>query len=139
MGLTISQSTMSASPNSLEIYRGQSKEVELKITKKDKDVDGNDIEVPLPLDGCTIYFSVVKTLNDNKILISKSSVDVDQISITMPYSDGKAVIYIEHTDTLYLAPGKYFFDVWVKKPDGKRFPVVSPSEFVILPAITLVS
>lgn len=138
MGLSIQNSNMSESPNLIEVYKGASKEIELEIKKPDEDVDGNSIESDFDLTGCTLYFSVRKSLNDPRSLIGKTSDDSDQIEILEPLVEGGAIIYLDYTDTNLMEPGKYFFDVWVKKPDGKRFPVIEPSEFVILPAVTVI-
>lgn len=136
MGISIVKSNMSQSPNLIEVYRGASKEIELDIKKPGTDVDGNPIDEPFDLTGCTVYFSVRKEVTSPKVLIVKSSVLDTEITLSLPLTDGKATIILDYLDTKLMEPGKYVFDVWVKKSDGKRFPVVEPSEFVILPAVT---
>ncbi len=138
MGISIPQSTMSKSANALEVYRGQSRDVELITTAPVVDVDGNPKAVPFDLTGCILYFTVKLTGNSSKTLISKNSTDSSQILIETPAKLGKAIIYLLPADTKYLEPDKYQFDVWVRQPTGEVYPVVEVSEFVVLQPITMV-
>lgn len=138
MGISILQSTMSRSPNAIEIYKGASKDIELDIKQPGEDVDGNPLDDAFDLTDCTVYFCVRKELDHPKALITKTSVLNSEIDLILPLIAGKAIIFISYNDTKLMTPGVYYFDVWVKKPDGKRFPVVEPSEFIILPAVTYI-
>lgn len=136
MGISYVQSTMSKSPNVIEVYRGASKDVEINIKKPGVDIDGNKLDEPFNLTDCTLYFSVRKEVGHHKVLIYKTSDTTSEIELIAPLTNGKAMIYLSYLDTKFMEAGRYYFDVWVKKLDGKRFPVVEPSEFIVLPAVT---
>lgn len=138
MGLSLPQSTMSKSPNALEVYRGQSKDIEVVITTPSTDVDNNPITIAYDLTGCTLYFTVKIRSSTTKSLISKVSTDPSQIEIETPVKLGKAIIHLLPADTKYLEPDAYQFDVWVKTPSNSVYPVVAVSEFVLLQPITVV-
>ena len=138
MGISLVSSTMSPAPNLVELYKGQDKDIELILTETAFDVDKNPIDVPFDLTGCTLYFQVRSSGESTIIVIGKKSTDITQILIETPPVCGKAIIHISHADTEYLEPGKYLFDVWVKRVDGKRYPVVELSEFVIKLPITII-
>lgn len=131
MGISLVSSTMTPSANSISIYKAQSKDIELDITKPSQDIDGNPIDVPFDLTGCTLVFQVRAQPGDAKLLISKTSASSAQILFQTPYTIGKAYIYIDFTDTKFMEPGKYYFDVWVIRPNTKRYPVIENSEFII--------
>lgn len=137
MGRSIAQSTMSPNPNVIELYRGQSKTVELDITEFGLDVDKNTTIVPFDLTGCDIFLTVRVNGSAPKILIYKTTADALQIAIVTPFTAGKALIMFTPADTKYLEVDKYQYDVWVKKPSGELFPVVEVSDFIVLQPITV--
>ena len=139
MGISIDKSSLTSSPNIIELYKGQSKDIPMLVTKPALDTEGNLIDIPFNLDGCTLFFSVRLDEDSPDILISKVSTDPEQIQILTPFEDGKSVIFISYQDTLYMEPGRYRFDVWVELPNDKRFPVVEPSDFVVKKSITRIA
>ncbi len=136
MGINILQSTMSPNANTILVYKGASKDVDLKIVKDIKDPNGNPFEVPFDLTGCSLFFTVRKTLQDPKYIIYKTTNDSSQIAVSNDPTTGDAIVFIGFIDTELLEPGLYYFDVWVQEPSGKRYPVVEPSEFMVLSAST---
>lgn len=138
MGISIPQSTMSRSPNALEVYRGQSLDVELIASQPTVDVDNNPTTKPFDLTGCTIYFTVKLNGSNVRALITKTSADSTQIQIETPPTLGKAIIFLAPADTKNLEPDTYQFDVWVRIPNGEVFPIVEVSEFVVLQPITVI-
>ena len=113
--------------NSVEIVRGSSKTLKLKVT------DGNGEIVNLT--GATIYFTVKKNVKDELSLIDKSSLSISEIEIPNP-TDGTALIYLIPQDTASLAATNYTFDVWVVLSSGERFVVVQPSVFKVTVGVT---
>lgn len=115
--------------NALSIIRGSSKTLELSV------VDDSDAAVPLT--GAQIYFTVKRCADDSQSLISKTTAVITQIEITSAVG-GKARIFLNPGDTQNMPAGNYTFDVWVVLTSGKRFPVVLPSTFEVLPGVTVI-
>lgn len=113
--------------NSVEIVRGSSKTLKLKVT----DGDGNIVN----LTGATVYFTVKKSVKDEHALISKSSSNISEIEVANP-TDGTALIYLIPQDTSSLGITNYTFDVWVVLASGERFVVVQPSVFKVTAGVT---
>ena len=134
MSISASGSNITKSSNSIELFRGQSKDLELTITQVE---DGE--ESALDLTGSTVYFTLKKKPGDAVALVSKTSASALDIEILSPAEDGIAKIYINPLDTSGLEADKYFFDVWVKLSSGKRFPVIEVSDFIIKEPITVVT
>lgn len=136
MGISLSKSTISPTPNAIEVYKGASKDVALAITRTVDDVNGKAEDIPFDLTGCTLTFSLRTNAASPELILSKVSTDPTQIAIDADLLKGLATIFIDFTDTKDMEPGSYQFDVWVDEPSGKRYPVVEPAEFKIKPAIT---
>ena len=136
MGVTIAKSTMSNTPNAIDIFKGASKDVDIEIIKDSFDVDNNPVRTPFDLTGCTLIFTVRTTARSPVVVLYKISTDSAQIEISTTPLDGLAIIYILSSDTEKLEPGMYTFDVWVLEPSGKRYPVVLPSAFKVIDAVT---
>lgn len=117
--------------NAITIVRGSSKTLELAVTDlQDKVVN---------LTGASIYFTVRERLNAPNPLIYKSTGNVAEIEV-IDATGGKAKIYISYMDTMNLeAPKQYVFDVWVVLSSGKRYPVVQPSVFEVVPGVTVLT
>jgi len=136
MSISNSSSNISKSSSSIELYQGESKDLEIEIVKEEEDVDGNPIEVPLPLTGSKVCFTVRKLVTDPAIKIAKDSLNVLDIEIKSPATDGIVIIYIVSEDTRLLDPGRYVFDIWVVLSSGKKVPVVEVSEFIVKEPVT---
>jgi len=136
VAISNSSSNISKSSSSIELYQGESQDLEIEIVKEDEDVDGNPIEVPLNLTGAKVCFTVRKTVSDPEVKIAKDSLNVLDIEILTPATSGFVMVYIASDDTLYMDPGKYVFDVWVVLSSGKKVPVVEVSEFIIKEPVT---
>ena len=139
-GLTQSSSTMSKSANSLEVYRGQSDSLQIGIVRDEEDPNCKckPSEVAQDLTGATVYFTVRLRIGDTETVIKKTSVNILEIQIQTPATNGIATIYINPEDTSLLNSGTYYFDVWVKLAGGKQYPVIEPSEFIIKEPVTVI-
>jgi hypothetical protein len=115
--------------NALQVVRGSSKTIDLTVTNE----DGN----PVDLTGSTVYFTVKRLVTDASPLIQKKSSDALEIDIFDPRG-GVARIYLNPADTQNLALNPYVFDVWVVLSSGKRYPVVGPATFDMLPSVTVI-
>lgn len=116
------------SANSVSIYRGSSKTLELTVT----DSSGN----PVDLTGSEIVLTVKCDLKDENPEFQKRSTDPLQIDIYYP-KGGKARIFLSPTDTSRLKPATYKFDVWVTLSTGKRYVVIPPSDFIVSRSVTV--
>ena len=135
MALTGVSTSIAKSPNAVEVWKGQTKDLELTITHEVEE-NGEKVERPFPLATVIVYCQVKSKAGDDIALISKSSEDSDQIEILTPDTDGKAMIHIVPDDTRLLQTDTYVFDVWVQLLSGKQYPVVEVSEFRIKDPVT---
>jgi hypothetical protein len=115
--------------NSIEIVRGASKTLALTIT--------DEAGIAADISGAKVYFSVKHYATDEMPLFQKSSDVPTQAEITVP-REGKALIYLQPSDTQGMDPVEYTFDVWVVLSNGKRYPVVAPSIFKVKPGVTFI-
>lgn len=136
MALSSSASNITKSSSAIELYQGESKDLELEIVKEVDDVDGNPEEKPVDLENAKICFTVRKTVEDPIANISKDSTNVLDIEIQSPATDGMVLIFLVSSDTRNMEPGKYVFDIWVVLSSGKELPVIEVSEFIVKAAVT---
>lgn len=136
MTLPIVGSSLAKSNSSLQLYKGESRDIELTLTEEVVQ-SGEVIEQPLDLSGATIFFAVRKRAGDAVVLISKTSDTTGEIDVNTPDSEGTAVIHIASSDTNFLEADMYVYDVWVELPSGKRYPVVPISEFKIVQPVVV--
>jgi uncharacterized protein YggU (UPF0235/DUF167 family) len=129
-------SNITKSSSSIEIYQGESKDLELEIVQEVDQPDETTAEEPVDLNGSKICFTVKKKVADTSPLISKDSTNALEIEITAPAEDGMAIIHIVSDDTMNLEAGTYVFDVWVVLSSGKKAIVIEPSEFIIKDPVT---
>ena len=139
MARSIETSNINKSSNSVEIYRGQSLDLELELTVDEKQPSGEVKEVPLKLGTVSIFLSVKKDIDDTRPIIEKSTATALEIEIVGDSDDGIALIHFDPADTKDEAPGELVFDVWVQLSSGKRYPVVEVSLFTILKPVTVLS
>ena len=139
MARSVETSNINKSSNSVEIYRGQSLDLELELTIDEKQPDGQVKEVPLKLGGVGIYLMVKRNIGDERPIISKSTANALEIEIVGDPDDGLALIHFDPTDTKDEIPGELVFDVWVELSSGKRYPVVEVSLFSILKPVTVIA
>lgn len=114
--------------NAVTIYRGSSATYKLTAV----DADGK----PLDLTGASVHFTVKRSLEDTLPVIRKSTANVAEAEITSP-KGGIAKIYLVPADTKNLHECQYVFDVWTILASGKRYPIVPPSIFEVLPAVSI--
>ena len=136
MSISGSSSNISKSSSSIEVYQGESKDLELEIVQEVDQVDGTTSDEPVDLTGGKVCFTVKKDIDDPGAKITKTSDNALEIEILTPAEDGKATIHLVSDDTINCEPGKYFFDVWVVLSSGKKVPVIEVSEFIIKRPIT---
>lgn len=118
-----------APENALQVVRGTSKTIDLTVT------DGGGAVVDLT--GSTIYFTVKANIKDTVPLIQKKSIDILEIEIYDPRG-GVARIFLNPADTQNLALVPHIFDIWVVLSSGKRYQVVGPATFHMLPSVTVI-
>ena len=136
MSISSSSSNISKSSSSIEVYQGESKDLEVEIVQEVDDVDGNPQEEPVNLTGAKVCFTVRKAVRDPEVKIAKDSLNVLDIEILSPATSGFAMIYLTSDDTIFMDPGKYVFDVWVVLSSGKKVPVIEVSDFIVKEPVT---
>ena len=137
MARSVEISNINKSSNSVEIFRGQSLDLELELTVDEEQPSGEVKEVPLKLANVIITLSVKRTIDDTRAVITKSTADALQIEVKGDANDGIALIHFDPADTKDREPGELVFDVWVELASGKRYPVVEVSLFEILKPVTV--
>ena len=115
--------------NALLVTRGSSKTLQLTVRNRHRK--------PQDLTGARILFTVKRTLQDSKPLISKTTDHSSQILFTNP-KVGQAQIFILPEDTQYLEIRDYLFDVWVVLASGNRYVVVPTSIFSLQAGVTII-
>lgn len=136
MSIGQTSSNITKSSSSIEIYQGESKDLDLEIVQEVDQVDGTTTEEPVDLTGAKVCFTVKKKVTDPTPLIAKDSTNALDIEILSPPEDGLAVIHIVNDDTFNLEAGNYVFDVWVSLSNGKKAIVIEPSEFIVNEPVT---
>lgn len=116
-----------APESAISLIRGTSKTILLSVT--------TSAGKPVDLTGATLFFTVKVREEDEMPLIHKSSVDIAQIEVTDAIG-GAAKIYLNPEDTHDTDIGQYMFDVWVVLSSLKRYVVIPPSTFEVLPGVT---
>jgi hypothetical protein len=140
MALTAVNSKITKSGNAIEIYKGQSKDIEVDLTQPGIDPRTNlPADVSVDLAGAVMYCSVRSEPGNPILLIKKVSTDVTQISFTAPTTSGVAVIHFGPLDTYKLEADTYVFDVWVVLSGGKTYPVIEVSEFIVKQPVTIIA
>lgn len=136
MSISGLSSNITKSSNSIDLYQGETKDLDLLVVREVKDVNNNPVEEPVDLTGATIYFSVRRSASSPDLLIGKDSTNLLAIEIVAPATSGTAIIHLLADDTKNMPPGEYVFDIWVVLSSGKRSPVVEISEFIVKEAVT---
>jgi len=131
MSISSVSSNITKSSNSIEVFQGESLDLELEVTTIVTATDGTESEQPVNLTGSTVYFCVRRSTGDPELLIDKDSGSALEIEILTPATDGLALIHLVPDDTKNLPAGEYVFDVWVVLSSGKQVPVVEVSEFKV--------
>lgn len=136
MAISGASSNITSSSSSIEVYQGESKDLELEIVQEVEQPDETVVEEPVDLTGSKVCMTVRKTVGDPERKIAKDSTNALDIEILTPATDGMVIIHIVPDDTMNLDPGKYVFDVWVVLSSGKRLPVIEVSEFIVKEPVT---
>lgn len=120
--------------NVLSVYRGESKTLLLLVDQPDPDNVG--AYLPVDLTGASVYFTVKTQADSIDIVLQKTTAQITEIELSDPRG-GLARIFLHPLDTQPLSTrATYVFDVWVVLGSGARHPVVPPSTFRVLPAVT---
>lgn len=136
MAISGASSNITKSSNSIDLYQGESKDIELKIVQEVPNVNGVPVEQPVDLTGSTLHFSVRSKASSPELLIGKDSTNSLDIEILLPTTDGLAVIHLTTADAKSMPAGIYVFDVWVVFSSGKSVPVIEISEFTVKEPVT---
>ena len=139
MARSVEISNINKNSNAVEIYRGQSLDLELELTTDEKQPDGEIKEVPLKLGNVIITLSVKREIADERAIITKSTADALQIEVIDDPDNGIALIHFDPADTKDEETGDLVFDVWTELASGKRYPVVEVALFKILRPVTVLT
>jgi hypothetical protein len=131
MSISSISSNITKSSNSIEVFQGESLDLELEVTTIVTAADQTESEEPVDLTSSTVYFCVRTRPGDPELLIHKDSGSALEIEILTPETDGLASIHLVPDDTRNLPAGEYVFDIWVVLSSGKQVPVVEVSEFKV--------
>lgn len=104
----------------LKMVRGDTESITLTCT------DESGLPIPL-VEGDTIYLTIKKRLRDVDKILQK---------IVTTFTDGNAVITIDHVDTNTIDVGMYIYDIQLTRADGTVTTIILPSEFEILGGVT---
>lgn len=136
MAISGLSSNITKSSSAIEVYQGESRDVELEVVQDVEQIDGTFLEEPVDLTGAKVCFTVRKEVGNPEVKISKDTDNVLEAEILTPATDGLATIYLVPVDTLYLERGDYVFDIWVVLSNGKKLPVIEVSEFIVKEPVT---
>lgn len=136
MSIAGTSSNITKSSNTIDLYQGESRDIDLEIVQDVPDVNGVPTEQPVDLTGATVYFSVRSKPGHPDLLIGKNSTNALEIEIPTPLTDGVAIIHLLSSDTKNMFPGEYVFDAWVVLSSGKSVPVIEIAEFIVKEPVT---
>ena len=136
MAISDTSSNITKSSNTIELYQGESMDIDLEIVQEVPDVNGNPEDQPVDLTGATVYFSMRMKASAPELLIGKNSSNLLEIEIVNPPRNGDAIIHLVSSDTKHTPPGDYVFDVWVVLSSGKSVPVIEISTFTVKEPVT---
>lgn len=136
MSISGTSSNITKSSNTVDLYQGESRDIDLEIVQEVPDVNDVPVEEPVDLTGATVYFSVRTKASSPDLLIGKNSTNALEIETPTPFTGGIAIIHLLSSDTKNMAPGEYVFDVWVVLSSGKTVPVIEISEFIVKEPVT---
>ena len=111
---------MIVSGTSLTMTRGDTEILTLSLQND----DGSEVTL---VDGDIVYFTVKINVNTAVKSFQK---------IIREFTDGKAVIRIEHDDTKNLPYGRYVYDIQLTRLNGSVTTVVKPSTFTLNSEVT---
>lgn len=78
--------------------------------------------------GDTVYFTVKKSTRTDLKEIQKIKTTFDE--------NGQAILELEHSDTINLSYGTYYYDIQLNALDGKVTTIIPVSQFIIEEEIT---
>ncbi len=136
MSVIQTSSNLTKSSNSIEVFKGESKDLELEVTQIVENAEGNDEEQPVNLTGAVVHFTVRELASTPEVLISKDSTSALDIEILVPETNGVALVHLSPDDTKNLSAQQYVFDIWVVLSSGSQVPVVEVSEFIVREPVT---
>lgn len=138
MAISTVSSNIRKSSSSIEVYRGQSQDIEYEIVQAQDGECGEELS-PVDLTGSSIYLTVRTEPSSPTALIEKNSSNALDIEIPTPVEDGIVIVHFSSDDTKDLEANEYVFDVWLQLSSGKRVPVIEVSEFVVKEPVTKIS
>lgn len=139
MALPLTVSTITKNTDTISVYKGETKDIQITIIQDGiVEETGKPGEIPVPLDGAMVYFSVKDRVSNPRSLIYKTSADPTEITIEQPPKNGVVTIHLLAEDTINLEADTLVFDVWVRLSNGKQYPVIEVSEFALTQPVTLV-
>ena len=114
--------------NAISIYKNEAKSFDIQVSKNSG--------IVYDLTTSVVYVSVRKKITDEYTIISKSSANPLEISISLPRT-GVIRIFFLPQDTKLVDPGIYTYDVWVvDATNSEQFPAIEPSEFEVKSSVT---
>jgi hypothetical protein len=115
--------------NTIDIYRGSSKTLELTITKD----DGTAVD----LTSAILVLTVKRDLADSLPIFQKTNKNSGP-DVTITNAIGGIVRFkINPADTQKLDVRQYSYDIWVILASGNQYPVITPSVFNVQAGVTI--
>jgi hypothetical protein len=136
MSISGTSSNITKSSNTIDLYKGESRDIDLEVVQEVPDINGVPTEQPVDLTGATVYFSVRAKPSSPELLIGKNSTNGLEIELPAPTTGGLAIIHLLSSDTKNMFPGEYVFDAWVVLSSGKSVPVIEIAEFIVKEPVT---
>jgi hypothetical protein len=117
--------------NSITIYRGASKTVQLTVLQ-------DDATTPVDLSNARAVLTVKKDIGDAQPIFQKST-DIIQQALITNAKGGVVQFFLVPADTAKLDVRPYVFDVWVQLANGARYPAIVPAVFDVQAGVTIMS
>lgn len=136
MSRSLDVSNITKSSNAISIFKGETKDIELPVTRATKQPDGSFADLVVDLTSAKITFTMKKTAEDSRPLIKKTTDDPTEIEVVGDPVDGEALIHLVPADTLNMEPGDYLFDIWIELSPTEHFPLVENAKFELKQPVT---
>jgi hypothetical protein len=136
MAKRIEASNITKSSNTFELYRGQSKDLELVIKRRVRLPDGAYADRPVDTSTVTVIVTVKATVGDDRALIQKTSAETAEVETLGESEDGVVVVHFLPEDTDAREPGEYIYDGWVEYSPTERYPIIRNSDFIVIEPVT---
>lgn len=111
---------MTIEGTNIKMIRGDTESITVLYANED------GTKIPL-VTGDIVYFTVKKKLKDTVKVFQK---------VVTSFTDGNAIIVLEHLDTNSIEPGIYTYDIQLNRANGSVTTIIQPSEFELKGGVT---